>query len=61
MKESERQMERMNENAIIEANQSYQRVLEERSKRNNRYLQNQRVYSYYDSLNQQRIEKQKDL
>ena len=61
MKESERKMEKLNESAIMQANQNYQRILDERNKKNNRYLQNQRVYSYYDSLNQQRLEKQKDM
>ena len=54
-------MQRMSDNAVLQANQSYQRVLDERNKKSNRYSQNQRVYSYYDSINQSRMEKQKDL
>ena len=54
-------MQKMNDKIQSEANLQYQRVLEERGRKQNRYHQNQRVYEHFDSLNHEREERQRSL
>lgn len=44
-----------------ESNRNYEKILDERNKKHHRYSQNENVYRYFDNINRQRIEKQKNL